>query len=52
MKAPLVFEKEPQDGEPIESNDPADFLAHSEELLSELGTVFLVWSTGEVLLEA
>ncbi|MCA8980403.1 MAG: amino acid permease [Planctomycetes bacterium] len=37
---------------PPEDQDPADFLAHSEELLSELGTVFLVWSTGEVLLEA
>jgi len=37
---------------PPEDHDPAAFLEHSEALLAELGTVFLVWSTGNVLLEA
>ena len=37
---------------PQEDEDPAAFLEHMEELLAELGTVFLVWSTGDVQLEA
>ena len=37
---------------PAEGEDPADFLARAEDLLTGLGTVFLVWSTGAVRLEA
>ena len=37
---------------PEEGEDPAAFLSHMEDLLADLGTVFLVWSTGDVLLEA
>lgn len=37
---------------PPEGKDPAAFLAHMEGLLAELGTVFLVCSTGHVQLEA
>ena len=37
---------------PDEDQEPKAFLDRSEDLLSGLGTVFLVHSTGDVLLEA
>lgn len=37
---------------PPEGEDPATFLEHAEDLLTGLGTVFLVRSTGTVRLEA
>tara|TARA_R110002096_G_scaffold51516_3_gene134654 strand:+ start:47267 stop:49462 length:2196 start_codon:yes stop_codon:yes gene_type:complete len=37
---------------PDEGQEPKEFLDRSEDLLSGLGTVFLVHSTGDVLLEA